>query len=402
MTPGPGQAFPDLKDDPDAWITGLAGDLRHEGVGASLSEAVMAREAVTALDLSDREDAFYGLRAAFCSCPSDLPRFEACFARAWDGTPGVPDVPMPRPIRREAAGDSPGPRGTGPAGPGDEGRDRRASPLGGAYSAAEHIARRSFASISESEVRELDRWIEGLMVRLSARRSRRLEPGGRRGVIDLRRSAARAARTEGEWLHLLRRRRRHEPPKVVVLCDVSGSMERYSRFLVRFLLATGRARDIQTFAFSTRLTHLTPWMARARVDDALEELRARGWSSGTRIGECLTTFLDRYGRALLGQRTLVIILSDGLDQGEVEPLERAMREIQRRARRVVWLNPLLGSSRYAPEARGMRAALPFVDDFESAHNLEALRRLPEILRQQAQASARNGWRGEGSGRPRSR
>jgi uncharacterized protein with von Willebrand factor type A (vWA) domain len=157
-------------------------------------------------------------------------------------------------------------------------------------------------------------------------------------------------------------------------------MERYSRFLVRFLLATGRARDIETFAFSTRLTHLTPWLSRTHVDRALEELRARGWSSGTRIGECLETFLARHGRAMLGQRTLVVILSDGLDQGEVEPLERSMRQIQRRARRVIWLNPLLESSGYAPEARGMRAALPYIDDFASGHNLAALRKLPELLR----------------------
>jgi uncharacterized protein with von Willebrand factor type A (vWA) domain len=157
-------------------------------------------------------------------------------------------------------------------------------------------------------------------------------------------------------------------------------MERYSRFLVRFLLATGRSRDIQTFAFSTRLTHLSPLLSRTRVDRALSELRARGWSSGTRIGECLETFLRLHGRAMLGQRTLIVILSDGLDQGEVEPLERSMRQIQRRARRVIWLNPLLESSRYAPEARGMRAALPYIDEFASGHNLAALQRLPELLR----------------------
>lgn len=380
MTGDPAPRRRRIEDDPNAWITALAAELRREGLQTSLSESVLAREAAMALDLSDRLDVFNGLRAAFCSRASDFPPFSACFARVWGGTPGVPDAPLPRPLAGETSGHDARSGPGGRPGPGTEGQDTRASTLGGAYSAAEQIARRSFASISENEVRELDRWIEGLMVRLSARRSRRLEPGGRRGVIDLRRSAASAARTDGEWLRLMRRRRRLEPPRVVVLCDVSGSMERYSRFLVRFLLATGRARDFETFAFSTRLTHLTPWMARASIDDALGELRARGWSSGTRIGECLTTFLDRHGRALLGQRTLVVILSDGLDQGEVAPLEWAMREIRRRARKVVWLNPLLGSSAYAPEARGMRAALPFVDAFESAHNFEALRKLPEILR----------------------
>jgi uncharacterized protein with von Willebrand factor type A (vWA) domain len=137
---------------------------------------------------------------------------------------------------------------------------------------------------------------------------------------------------------------------------------------------------METFAFSTRLTRLTPWLSRTRIDDALIALRARGWSSGTRIGESLEAFLHGYGRTMLGQRTVVVILSDGLDQGEAEPLVRAMRSIQRRSRKLIWLNPLLESSRYAPEARGMRAALPYVDEFASGHSLEALARLPEMIR----------------------
>jgi uncharacterized protein with von Willebrand factor type A (vWA) domain len=372
---GPGS----ILDDPNAWITALAAALRDEGLESSLSEAILARNAAGLLDLSDRLDVHHGLRAAFCSREADLPVFDACFERLWRGAPRLPDTPLPRPGRHGVTPDVP----LGSAGrpvraeAGDEGRGPA---IGGAYSAAEHLARRSFSAVSDNELKDLDRWIEGLLIRLSTRRSRRLEPGGRRGPVDLRRSAAHAVRTEGEWLRLLRRRRKREPPKVVVLCDVSGSMERYSRFLVQFMLATGRATDIETFAFSTRLTHLTPWLGRTRVDEALEELRARGWSSGTRIGECLADFVERHGRAMLGRRTLVVILSDGLDQGEIEPLERAMQRIQRRARRVVWLNPLLENSRYAPEARGMRAALPYIDDFESGHSLEALRKLPEILR----------------------
>ena len=378
MTGGPPEQ--PLASDPDAWITRLGGELRSEGLECSLSETVLARKAAEALDLSDPLDAFHGFRAAFCSREADLPVFDATFRRLWRGVPRPPSAPLPRAGHDGRGEGMPGPDAARPVRVDEGGEDESAPRVGGAYSSIEHLARRSFSTVSDAELKELDRWIESLVLRLSTRRSRRLEPGGRRGVVDLRRSAARAVRTDGEWLQLLRRRRRVEPPKIVVLCDVSGSMERYSRFLVRFLLATGRASEIETFAFSTRLTHLSPWLARTRVDDALAELRARGWSSGTRIGECLSTFIERHGRAMLGRRTVIVILSDGLDQGEVEPLEHAMRRIQRRARRVVWLNPLLESSRYAPEARGMRAALPFVDEFESAHNLDALRRLPEILR----------------------
>lgn len=353
----PGSGY---RADPAGWIASLARELREEGLGTSSSESTLAGDCAGWLDADDPLDVLHGLRGAFCSAQADLDAFERCFWRRWNGAP--------RPVSSSDAGaDSAQAADSGAA-------------IGLAYSAAEHVTRRSFASVKEDELREFDAWIEKLMVRLSARRSRRLEPGGRRGPVDLRRSAASAVRTEGEWLRLFRRQRRLDPPRIVVLCDVSGSMERYSRFLVRFLLATGRARDIQTFAFSTRLTHLTPWLASTPVDRALEELRARGWSNGTRIGECLETFLARYGRSMLGQRTFVVILSDGLDQGEIEPLVRAMRTIQRRARRVIWLNPLLESSRYVPEARGMRAALPFVDEFATGHNLEALSKLPGMLR----------------------
>jgi len=371
-----------FRRDPAAWLAGLSRALREEGADCSVTESVLAGACVAHLDTTDPEELFLGLRAAFCASRRDLEAFQACFWRRWRGEPRPPRPAHPVPAREAPANDgAPGhPRPAPPlvvdAGAA-EGSSRRA---GTAYSASEHLARRSFADIHPDEVRELDEWIARLVVRLSTRRSRRLEPGGRRGPVHLRRSASHAVRTDGEWVRLLHRRRRRDPPRLVVLCDISGSMERYSRFLVRFLLATARARDIATFAFSTRLVHLDPWLSRAGVDEALEAMRRRGWSSGTRIGECLETFVERHGSALLGRRTVVVILSDGLDQGEVEPLERAMSMIQRKSRRVIWLNPLLESSRYAPEARGMRAALPYVDHFASGHNLEALGRLPALLR----------------------
>jgi uncharacterized protein with von Willebrand factor type A (vWA) domain len=348
------------------------------------------------LDADDPIDLVNGLKSVFTVDATQAEAFDRCFWRLWYGDE---ERFQPSPVRPEALGQgataaevAPGsargarPEGaTSEAGPSDPNPgaldpDRPRVRLGVTYSPVEAIARRSFAGVSEAELREFDRWIDRLMVRLAERRSRRLEPGRRRGVIDVRRSLKDAPRHDGELIRLARRRRRIDRPRVVLLCDVSGSMERYSRFLVRFLLASGRVPNIETFAFSTRLTRLTTWLSRGRVDDALDALRARDWSSGTRIGESLGAFLAGYGRSMLGQRTVVIILSDGLDQGEVEPLVRAMRTIQRKARKVIWLNPLLESSRYAPEARGMSAALPYVDEFASGHSLEALARLPELIR----------------------
>ncbi|MCY3599210.1 MAG: VWA domain-containing protein [Gemmatimonadetes bacterium] len=372
-------------------IVDLGRRLRGEGVACALSESTAAVAALPHLDTEDVEDVRAGLRAAFCSSPADIEIFERCFPAWWRGA--RPSSAVEELLSKAASDRGDRSAGGAPSGSdglaaarddfGEQGRDEadsRERPIGAVYSAAHSLARRSFASIGDEELREVDVWLERLMVRLSTRRSRRLEPGGRRGPIDVRRTLRSLVAHEGELVRLARRRRRHVPPQLVVLCDVSGSMERYSRFLLRFLLGCGRARDIQTFAFSTRLTHLTPWLAGEEIDPALDRLRARGWSSGTRIGECLETFVAHHGQRMLGRRTLVIILSDGLDQGEVEPLRRAMGWIQRRARRVIWLNPLLESSRYAPEARGMRTALPYVDYFQSGHSLEALRTLPGLLR----------------------
>ncbi|MDX1577980.1 MAG: VWA domain-containing protein [Gemmatimonadota bacterium] len=367
----------------------LCAALRAEGLGCALTEARTALDASARLDTAEREEVRLGLRAAFCHAREDLEVFDRCFARWWTGEGTGPERrrtaarTVPRPAADARGSDlprRPAPSGTERDPDDDRGPRETPAPLGTAYSPLDSWARRPFAALSRQEMREFDAWIDRLVFTLSTRRSRRLEPGGRRGPIDVRRTMRSAVRHDGELLRLVRRRRREEPPRLVVLCDVSGSMERYSRFLVRFLLGCGRTSEIETFAFSTRLVHLTPWLARTDLDDALARLRARGWSSGTRIGASLETFVRRYGTRMLGRRTIVIILSDGLDQGEAEELEEAMRRIGRRARRVIWLNPLLESSRYAPEARGMKAALPYVDHFHSGHSMEALEALPGMLR----------------------
>ena len=164
----------------------------------------------------------------------------------------------------------------------------------------------------------------------------------------------------------------------MVLCDTSGSMDHHVRFLLTFLLSLKKAaRRTELFAFNTSLVRLTPWVSPSKIAATLERVAAGvpGWSGGTQIGECLEQFVDRYLDELVGSSTVVVIVSDGLDRGDPGPLVAAMRAISARARRVVWLNPLLGDPRYEPTARGMAAALPYVDVFAPAHNLESLERL---------------------------
>jgi uncharacterized protein with von Willebrand factor type A (vWA) domain len=185
-------------------------------------------------------------------------------------------------------------------------------------------------------------------------------------------------RTGGEVVALARRTRAIEDPRLLFLCDTSGSMDPHARFLLSFVLALRRAvPGVEVFAFNTELVRLTPWLRRGRVAHVLRRLAEAvpDWSGGTRIGDCLDAFLREHAASLLDARTVVVVLSDGLDGGPPERLAQAARTIQRRARKLIWLNPLSGDARYEPIARGMQAALPFVDHFGAAHDLDSLERL---------------------------
>jgi uncharacterized protein with von Willebrand factor type A (vWA) domain len=181
--------------------------------------------------------------------------------------------------------------------------------------------------------------------------------------------------TGGEPLALARRERAIEQARLVVLCDTSGSMDGHARFLLAFILSLGRAaRRTETFAFNTRLTRITPLLTAGKAALSLDRLSAGvpDWSGGTRIGECLAAFVQLHLERVVRSGTTVVILSDGLDRGDPAVLAEAMRSIRRRARTVIWLNPLMGDPRYRPLARGMEAALPFVDYLAPAHNLRSL------------------------------
>jgi uncharacterized protein with von Willebrand factor type A (vWA) domain len=247
------------------------------------------------------------------------------------------------------------------------------------YSPEALLRRKAFdQQWSAAELARMERLLARLARRAATRRSRRLVPTPGRGRADVRASYRRALRTMGELIHLSRRARAIEEPRLAFLLDTSGSMDAHTRFLLAFALSLRRALPrAEVFSFNTELVHLTRALRPGKARLSLERLAAAvpDWSGGTRIGECLAVFHDRYLAHWPAGRTVVVVLSDGLDRGDRAQLVEAARRIQRRARRLVWLNPLLGDARYEPSAAGMRAALPFVDHFASAHDLESLERL---------------------------
>lgn len=363
--------------------------LRERGVAVSLSDEADGLAALTLVDLGDRDEVRLALRTALKIRPRDAAVFEELFERLWaaDEEASAGRSAPPR-LPQQMHGPSVPRSAPRPAGwPAGLSTTPDVTPTGDepGYSPEAVLRRKPFEELESADLQAMERLLSRLALRLATRPSRRRVPTRGRGEADLRRSFRRAVAHGGEFLTLARRTRPIEEPRLVVLCDTSGSMDPHTRFLLTFVLALRRVarsdRSSEIFAFNTTLVRLTPSLRPGRIDLALERLAARvpDWSGGTRIGECLAEFVDKYLDELVNGQTVVLILSDGLDRGDVQPLAGAMRAIRGRARRVLWLNPLAGDRRYEPTARAMAAALPYVDRLLPAHNLESLERLLPLL-----------------------
>ncbi|MGH9316997.1 MAG: vWA domain-containing protein [Thermoanaerobaculia bacterium] len=372
------------EDDLVVHLARFAGALRERGIPVGLSDEVDGVSALTLVDLSDRGEVERALRTALKIRRRDWEAFDELFRRFW-GSQGATADPIEQPTRTASDRGSPLRRFVQrhEARPG-EGEPQTGSADGNTpgYSPEVLLRRKPFDQCTAGDLAAMEWLLARLASRLATRPSRRLVPTRGRGTADLRRSFRRAVATDGEFLWLARRTRSVEEPRLVLLCDTSGSMDPHTRFLLAFVLSLKRvARRTEVFAFNTALTRLTPWLSPGKVGPTLERLAAGvpDWSGGTRIGESLAEFVARYLAEMVNAKTAVVIVSDGLDRGNPELLVGAMRAIRSRARKVIWLNPLLGDPRYQPSARGMEAALPFVDHFAPAHNFESLERLLPVL-----------------------
>jgi uncharacterized protein with von Willebrand factor type A (vWA) domain len=367
-------------------LAGFGELLRDAGLRTGPDRTIDGLAALGCVDIGDIDQVRDALRAVYVCRREEVPVFDAAFdlywsrpetasragaipmrsrplpldperARSWLARLGLPESELPR--EQQAA-----PRVTSSSG----------------YSADELLRGRDFGDLTWADTQQVRRLLRQAPWRLAERRTRRRRPGTR-GPVELRRTLRRAARSGGDAASLARARRRIRRRPLVIICDVSGSMARYSRALLVFAHAIARRERVDTFVFSTRLSRITHLLRRRDVDDALADTaeRVHDIGGGTRIGESLRSFNRGYARRVLGHGAVVLIISDGWDRGDVTLLEHEMARLSRGCHRLIWLNPLLGSDLYSPEARGMAAALPHCDDFLAAHNLDALDELGRLL-----------------------
>ena len=341
----------------------------------------------------NRNDFRLAARALLVHRRSDLPLFDEAFQVFWRrqahgasmrdlrsmGEERRYRTPRVTPHREDTSDGPP----SDDLNPDDAGDRQPVVDLQRSFSAREVLRQRDFADYTPLEVAAARSMMADLAWDLGNRRTRRLAWGDGADV-DLRRTMRRSLAYGGEMLDIAHRRRKAKPRPLVLVCDVSGSMERYTRMLLHFVhtVAVG-GQQVEAFLFATRLTRITRHLGHRGVDDAVAEVAhsVPDWAGGTRIGEAIKAFNYQWARRVLRGGAVVMVISDGWDRGDAALLSREMARLQRSCHRLIWLNPLLGSPNYQPLTRGMQAAMPYIDDFLPAHNLHSLQELARHLNQ---------------------
>ncbi len=399
---------------------GFGRALRAAGLAVDLGAAVDYARALPLVDMGEREQVRAAGEAVFVRRRDDRPAYDAVFDRWWrqrrrrGGDLGAP------PLERPGADDAFDGESTGQAEPAageqrvESSPDERGIPIPSAgdddgnddvdlegvvvapdaYSRGEMLRHREFDRMTPAELRDAERLVDALVPRLEQRRTRRYELHSHGRRLAPRAMFRQNLGTGGQLLTWVWRRPRKEPRSLVVICDISGSMERHSRLLLRFVQALSASSEVraESFVFGTRLTRVTRLLrdkdrdrALARVADTVND-----WAGGTRIGESFRTFNQRWARRSLRSSGVVIVVSDGWDRGDPAVVAAETARLRRNCHRLVWLNPLAGTPGYQPLAGGMRAAYPYVDDFLPAGTVASLERLGEILGGVRSADTRRG------------
>lgn len=385
-------------------------DLRSAGVPVGSGQVMSLVEGLAAIDVGRQRDVYYACRASVVTRPEEIPAFDASFARFWrelagaEALPvetfmaekqleqfGLPDRGTPKSgAEKKEAAETGGEERTMLAVEGTDDEDLTGDPEDMEalpddvilFSAKEAFRKKDFSEFTSMEAAEARRIIESMNWRLGTRQTRRRERAKHGDAIDYRATLRGSLRYAGVPIELRRRRRRERMRPLILLCDISGSMDRYTRLLLRFVHALEHGLDsVEVFVFGTRLTRVTRALRRRDVDNAIHDVvnAVDDWSGGTRIGEAIKIFNYEWSRRVLRSGATVVLISDGWDRGDPALLGREMARLQRSCRRLFWLNPLLGAAGYQPLTQGIRAALPYTDYFLPVHNLHSLEALAELL-----------------------
>ncbi len=400
-------------DPQPAWLAanllGFARELRRAGLNVGSGQVLSFVEAVSEVNAENRGDFYSAAKATLVTAPEQIPIFDLLFARFWVRL----TKPITEPLDAEQH-DFDMPPAPAPAEPGLEGQQQPEQGKQGntkdrsvlavedsvdddaadsqdleappedviVYSAREVLRSKDFSQFTPAEIAEARRLMSDMTWKLGTRKTRRREKANHGDFIDYRRTLRSSLKHGGVPLELRRRRSKEKMRPLILICDISGSMDRYSRLLLQFVHAMEHGLDnVEVFVFSTRLTRITRELRKRDVDDAIEQVvkSVHDWSGGTRIGEAIKTFNYEWSRRVLRSGATVVMISDGWDRGDPQLLSREMARLQRSCRRLIWLNPLLGAPGYQPLTQGIRAALPYVDAFLPVHNLESLEALAEML-----------------------
>ncbi|MDP6883683.1 MAG: VWA domain-containing protein [Rhodospirillales bacterium] len=369
--------------------------LRAAGLPVGTGKVLDAVHAVTAAGIARRDDFYWTLHAVFVNRRDQRPVFDQAFHVFWRN-PAILERMMslllPTMRGEETLAEGPAlsrrvaealriPDVVDAAGEAVE-PDEIAFDAAMTWSGDEVLRAKDFEDMSSDETREALAVIRRMRMPLMSTPTRRFRPDPSGRLADMRATLRAALRSGSDFIPFQWRRRRTRHPPLVVLCDISGSMDRYGRMLLHFLHAVTNDRDrVHTFLFGTRLTNVTRYLRHKDVDAALVKVgqAVEDWAGGTRIGHCLHVFNARWSRRVLGQGAVVLLITDGLDREDGRGLGDEMERLRKSCRRLIWLNPLLRYERFEPRSLGVRAILPHVDDFRPVHNLESLADLARAL-----------------------
>jgi uncharacterized protein with von Willebrand factor type A (vWA) domain len=369
--------------------------LRRAGMALGPSHALLATEAATAVDISDRKQFYWALHATLVSRPDQREIFDQAFQMYWRSSSFLnklvrikiplndlytskeePKQEVPKRLAEAFSSSDHELKNN----PNEFGSDDTHVNL--AWSGQEKLKKIDFEDMSADETEAAKRAIARLRLSFPDFPSRRFKVSSRGRLIDMRATLRFQLRSGHDGIHLAKKTIRKRPPRIVAICDISGSMAHYSRMLLHFLHALSNDRErVSSFVFGTRLTNITNQLKNRDVDIALDQVArsVEDWEGGTRIGECLNDFNQKWSRRLLGQTAIVLLITDGLDREEGNTLHSAIERLGKSSRRLIWLNPLLRYDGFEPKARGVRTILPHVDEFRATHNLESLEALASAL-----------------------